>query len=321
MKNTTTLLVGILMLSLAENAVANGTGALPNETAAPGYPLTAFATLGSAVARDSHLAELGWNEAQISAFLKGERAAFLGKAFPFDDTAKELSGKLRRQINEITGSGPKLEAPLPAYPLEVFSAVGSAVAQRGRFTELGWNEAQISAFLEGELAVFQGRGHVFSDEAQRLLTEMDQRIRELEAKKKQPTSVPGNLPEADIKAACRRLGLERGDSGLAYRIRSGRNGVRPRPGDTVVITCTATTIDGVTTLPQLSTEMGQLKMENLPPGLMEGLQMMMVGGQATFLLPPSISFGEGRWPDGLERGTPLLFQVTLHKVISVESQP
>jgi FKBP-type peptidyl-prolyl cis-trans isomerase len=76
--------------------------------------------------------------------------------------------------------------------------------------------------------------------------------------------------------------------------------------------------DGTTKLPQLSFARAQLKMTDLLPGFMEGLQMMTVDSTAIFVLPPSLSFGEGEWPAGVERGAPLIFQVTLHEIISGE---
>jgi FKBP-type peptidyl-prolyl cis-trans isomerase len=55
-------------------------------------------------------------------------------------------------------------------------------------------------------------------------------------------------------------------------------------------------------------------MEGMLPGLMEGLQMMTVGATAVFVLPPSLSFGEGAWPEGVERGSPLVYYMSLGDV-------
>ena len=49
--------------------------------------------------------------------------------------------------------------------------------------------------------------------------------------------------------------------------------------------------------------------------------MMTVESHAVFVLPPALSFGQGPWPDGVERGTPLVFQITLHEVKSPDAQP
>ena len=61
------------------------------------YPLSAFAAIGSSFAQSSHLPELGWDEAEIRAFLDGVSAALHGKGYAFDDTAQGL----KRRAEEI----------------------------------------------------------------------------------------------------------------------------------------------------------------------------------------------------------------------------
>ena len=34
-----------------------------------------------------------------------------------------------------------------------------------------------------------------------------------------------------------------------------------------------------------------------------------------FIVPPVLSYGDAAWPDGVERGTPIIFTATLHEVI------
>jgi hypothetical protein len=43
--------------------------------------------------------------------------------------------------------------------------------------------------------------------------------------------------------------------------------------------------------------------------------MMTRDSRAVFVLPPALSFGDGDWPPGVERGSPIVYQVTLHDVI------
>jgi len=57
------------------------------------------------------------------------------------------------------------------------------------------------------------------------------------------------------------------------------------------------------------------------PGFVEGLEMMTVDSEAMFILTPTLSFGENEWPKGVDRGTPLIFLVTLHEVVAAESTP
>lgn len=162
------------------------------------------------------------------------------------------------------------------------------------------------------------------DESRQLAAEMGRRMGEIAARERQQAAGPSD-PKARLaryfKDMGRRLSLQVSDSGLGYNVQPGGNGIRPRPGDTIVFTCNATAADGATKLPQLSSERIRVKMEGMLPGLMEGLQMMTGGSHAVFVLPPSLSFGQGPWPDGVERGSPLVFWITLHEVIGAGKQP
>lgn len=53
-------------------------------------PSGPYAALGSYVAENNRLAELGWNKAQFEEFLEGMRASYEGRGLPLDDEAKKL---------------------------------------------------------------------------------------------------------------------------------------------------------------------------------------------------------------------------------------
>jgi|CZKI01.1.fsa_nt_gi FKBP-type peptidyl-prolyl cis-trans isomerase len=212
-----------------------------------------------------------------------------------------------------------------AFPLTTFSAFGTSLAQTGHFAELGWSEEQFNAFLDGMRAAFQGKGYPMDPAAQRFAFEMSRRIGDVVAREKRQAVVwiPNQKGQAGkyFKEMQKRLSLQVADSGLGYNVQPGQNGIRPRPGDTIVLTCHATAANGVTKLAQLSCERLQIKMEGMLPGLMEGLRMMTVGSQAVFVLPPNLTFSDGQWPEGVERDSPLVYWVTLHNVFAAETQP
>jgi FKBP-type peptidyl-prolyl cis-trans isomerase FkpA len=216
-------------------------------------------------------------------------------------------------------------AATQAFPLAAYSACGWSLAQTGHFSQLGFNEAQFDAFLEGMRAAFKGKAYPMDAAAQQLAVEMGRRIGEIAASEKTQAAVwvPNQKGQTEryFKEMQRRLGLQIAGSGLGYNVQPGQNGIRPRPGDTIVLTCHATAADGLTKLPQLSCERLQVKMEGMLPGLMEGLQMMTVGSEAVFVLPPGLSFGSKPWPDGVERDSPLVYWITLHSVLAAGSQP
>ncbi len=214
---------------------------------------------------------------------------------------------------------PSAAAAMPAFPLSAYSAFGSSLAQTGHFAQLGWSEAQFNAFLDGIRAAFQGKGYPMDDSSRQLTLEMSRRIGEIAARERQQAAgapdAKGQL-EQYFREMQKRLGLQVSDSGLGYNVQPGRNGIRPRPGDIIVFTCNATAADGTTKLPQLSSENIRVKMDGMLPGLMEGLQMMTVGSHAIFVVPPALSFGQGPWPEGVERGSPLVYWITLNDVIA-----
>ena len=213
---------------------------------------------------------------------------------------------------------------MPAYPLQAYAAVGFTLTKAGHLRELGWNDEQITAFVEGVRAAFREKDCVFDDAARRLQAEIARRAAELETRERQEAAAafaqPGRL-EQYLKEMCKRHNLQRTDSGLCYNVQSGRPGIRPGPDDEVVVSCIATAADGKTRLPQLSSTHVRVKVSGVLPGFVEGFQMMTVGSQAMFILPPALSFGDHKWPDGVDRGTPLIFFVTLDEVIGAGTSP
>lgn len=208
-------------------------------------------------------------------------------------------------------------APAPgAYPLSAYAAFGSTLVQSGHLGELGWNEAQFNAFLEGMRASFQGKAPPMDDAARQFAGEMGRRIQAIVAGQTAPAAAAAPVdPQARLARYFRemqkQLKLQISDSGLGYNVTTSSSGVRPRPGDTVVVTVQATAADGVTKLPQLSAERIRARLGGMMPGLVEGLQMMTVGAHAIFVIPPALSFGGGAWPVGVEPGSPLIYAVTL----------
>lgn len=219
---------------------------------------------------------------------------------------------------EMPSAAAKPQGAAPQdYPLFAFSALGSSLEQTGHFGDLGWSEAQFNAFLDGMRAAYQGKAFSMDASAQRLSAEVARRIGEIaaQARPQESWASPrkGRL-EGYMRDMERRLGLQQSASGLGYNVQPGKNGVRPRPGDTILVTVHATAADGTTRLAQLSAERISIRMDGMMPGLMEGLQMMTEGAEAVFVIPPSLSFGDNAWPDGVERGSPLVYWVTLHGV-------
>ena len=282
----------------------------------PDFPLTAYNAIGSSFARTGYFAELGWNDAQVAGLLEGINATFQGRPIPLDDPARQLLFDLSQRISGKTpaagvGSGSE-------FPVSSCSAVGSFLALTGHFAELGWNDAQIKAFIDGLRAAFQGRPVEIDAKSRQLLVDTGRQIADIEALRK--LDAPKSTQFSDklefyMRKVRVRLGLQQSESGMAYRVEKGRGGPRPRPGDTIVITCSATDANGTTKLPQMSGERIRMKMDNLLPGLMEGIQMMTIDSSAVFVIPPKLSFGDNPWPEGVAKGAPIIVTVTLLDVV------
>lgn len=76
---------------LATDALAPATSA----------PLEAYAAVGASLVQDNRLAQLGWTEAQIGAFLRGIQAGFRGESTPVDVTAQGLFNEIGRRMQEL----------------------------------------------------------------------------------------------------------------------------------------------------------------------------------------------------------------------------
>jgi FKBP-type peptidyl-prolyl cis-trans isomerase FkpA len=304
-----------LFLSPGANAQSSSLPAKPST----GFPTNAYAELGSSMGQGSHFGEIGWTDEQFGAFIDGMRAAFAGKPFEMDETGHKLSAEMSRRISEIDAG---TKSPFQGdFPLSAYSAFGSSVGVGGHFGEIGWTEDQFDAFAEGMRSAFKGKPYDVEDSARQLAADMSRRISALESAGQPPQEPfdPNKLVPF-MKDASKRYHLQLSDSGLGYNISPGRNGIRPRQGDTVVISCSAVAADGTTKIPQLSSDRIRSKLDQMFPGFREGLQMMTVGSHGILVLPPALTFGHGQWPEGVQPNSPIVFEVTLLDVISAPAK-
>lgn len=133
-----------------------------------------------------------------------------------------------------------------------------------------------------------------------------------------PISAMSTSQDQYMREISLKFGLQRSDSGLAFSVQPGRAGMRAGPKDSAIISVIAFAADAKTQLPQLTLQRARIDLSATLPGFAEGLQMMTIDSRAVFVFPPALSFGERAWPEGVERGAPLIFQVTLHEVINRE---
>lgn len=216
------------------------------------------------------------------------------------------------------GAGDAAAGPSSGYSKETYASLGSSFAQNSKLAQLGWTDAQMDAFIEGLRATFHGRPLPFTAEAAQLQEAVGQRVQELIASESRAFFTDPARLEMYMKERVKQYRLQRSDSGLAFGLMAQRGGSRPGPEDTVVISLTAVAADAQTEIPGLKIENRRMHVSDLLPGLAEGVQMMAAGSTGMFVVPPALSYGDGAWPDGVERGTPIIFTVKLHEVVVAE---
>ncbi len=207
---------------------------------------------------------------------------------------------------------PAKPAPAAAFvrppELAPYAALGSFMAENNRIPDLAWNRSQFDAFLDGFRASYEGRGLPLDDQAKRLRDDISQKVQSMLAVE-QPNPV-----ETYFRTLREKENVSRTDSGLHFRITEKGAGPMPKPADSVVISFSARLPDG-TALPSLSQARVKMVVQDLLPGLAEGVQLLHVGGKALIYVPPALAYPEGKWPPQIPPNVPLVFFVELHDVI------
>lgn len=199
-------------------------------------------------------------------------------------------------------------APVRAKPAGPYAALGSYMAENNRLADLGWNEAQFAEFLEGMRASYEGRGLPLDDDAKKLRDEISKKVQAMLAVE-QPDPV-----EEYFKLLREKEGALKTESGLHYRVTEESSGPRAKSGEVVVLSFSVRQPDGKER-PELSRARVRVPVEDLLPGLAEGVQLLSVGGKALMFLPAHLSFSEADWPQQVPRGMPLAFFVELHEIV------
>jgi len=222
-------------------------------------------------------------------------------------------------VSSAAGPSPGTASAEHGYSLSAYAALGSRLAATTRLTALGWSEAQIAAFLDGENAAFHGHPDPATDEARALHDQIETTLSAFERQHRRELLETDLGREQFIAAARKSHNLRESDSGLCFRIDKGGSGVRARPQDTVVVSFQCMTADDMQPVPHMGGDHLRVKVSDLLPGLAEGIQMMSTDGQATFLVPPELAFPSAQWPAGVPR-IPLVFTVALHDVVPAQQR-
>ena len=207
---------------------------------------------------------------------------------------------------------PAASGPVPASnPLEAYEQFGSTVARSAGITDLTWTDGQFAAFVDGLRAAHEKRPIASGEPGRQLLADLQRRLAEVRARDK--AAQDPDLVKF-LQVAQTGVGMQKTDSGLLCRLLMPGAGPRPRPGDVIVADFIAKQPDGTTEIPALSGKGMTLRVGEMPPGVNEGIQMIALGGHAVFVIPPHLSFGTGKWPEGIAPGTPILLQIEVKDI-------
>lgn len=108
-----TLALAILLVRVSNALDALSAAAEQPAASALSRELTPYAALGSNMAENNRIADLGWTTAQFNAFLEGMRSSYEGRGVPMDDEALRLREDLSRRVQRMLAS--ENPDPLEAY--------------------------------------------------------------------------------------------------------------------------------------------------------------------------------------------------------------
>jgi FKBP-type peptidyl-prolyl cis-trans isomerase len=207
--------------------------------------------------------------------------------------------------------------PPQTFSQETYADLGAYFGENGKFSRLGWTDAEFDSFVSGLRDSFHGKAHNFDARAQALRDETTRRLQQVaqaeQQKRREFFKDPARVAKF-MNDSVKAYKMELAPSGLAYLVQSQKSNIRPKPADTVVISCRVRAADARTELPQLALDHKSVKVSELLPGVAEGIQMLTAGSAMMLIVPPDLSYGKGTWPQGVD-AEPLFYLITLDQVV------
>lgn len=116
-------------------------------------------------------------------------------------------------------------------------------------------------------------------------------------------------------------GVQKTESGLAFKVLSEGKGANPTASDTVEVHYHGTLIDG--TVFDSSKERGQpvtFPLNRVIKGWTEGVQKIKEGGKIKLVIPSDLAYGDSGAPPKIPGGSTLVFEVELLKIVKEEAK-
>lgn len=209
-----------------------------------------------------------------------------------------------------------VEAPAESTEeLAAYGSLGHSIAQSLHFRDLKWSDAQLDAFVRGMKAGRRGEDYTVSAKTESIARDLNRAIAEAQARE----HAAPNHPADDLRDMVSQFGMMRTPTGFHIRVLNNGIGPRPRMQDTVVLTFSGRLLGAAADMSGLSRQHLRIKVSALIPGMQEAVQMLALNSQAVLILPPELSFGEGQWPKGVQRGSTLVFLIELEDIVASDA--
>lgn len=150
--------------------------------------------------------------------------------------------------------------------------------------------------------------HKFSMEVQEKLSKKQAQLAEDNLKKSE-TFLAANKKKSNVRTT---------SSGLQYIIINKGKGDRPTQTDSVRVGYKGMLLDSTIFDSTMTGNPVSLDLGRVIPGLSEGIQLMNVGGNYRFFIPPDLAYGPSGAPPAIPPNSVLIFDITLQEIIGKE---
>jgi FKBP-type peptidyl-prolyl cis-trans isomerase len=208
---------------------------------------------------------------------------------------------------------PAAQAAAPAGTfsnLQIAEEAGWVMAKQTGVAELGFNQAEIDAFMKGFAGAIGGGKPPYDFKT--IMPQLDSFMQRKQA------SYLQQLREQNIASSNALFAKVRQDkdvitlpSGLSYKIIATGYGEYPKPNDVVRVNYTGVFTDG--TVFDTSVKQGHpvdMALDKMIPGWIEGLQKINKGGRIRLFIPSSLAYGDNGFR-GIPPAAALIFDLEL----------